>query len=67
MLLNILKIVNHVHSVTGFIAFGELCDEFAGKLGAFIAELNLVMQDLVALFLYKRALFISRAATSAVG
>ena len=50
-----------------FIVFGEVYYEFAGKLAAFIAEFHLVIQNLFAFFLNKRALLVSGAATFAVG
>ena len=49
-----------------FIVFGEVHYEFAGKLAAFIAELNLVIQYLFAFFLNESTFFVSGAATFAV-
>ena len=66
MFFDISKIVDHIHSVTLFIAFGEVYYEFAGKLVALIAELNFVIQNLCAFFLNKRTFLVSRATTFAV-
>ena len=60
------KIVNHIHVVMCFISFSKVFYEFTGKLVAFIAELNFVIQKLFAFFLNKRALLVSKAATIAV-
>jgi len=49
-----------------FIPFGKVYYKVAGKLVAFIAEFNFVIQKLFAFFLNKRALLVSRSATFAV-
>ena len=49
-----------------FIVFGEVYYEFAGKLAAFIAELNLVIQNLFAFFLNESTFLVSGTTTSAV-
>jgi hypothetical protein len=60
------QILNHAHLEIGPIPFVELTKVFAGEISAFIAELYLTTQELMASLLKEGTLFISRPASGAV-
>ncbi len=66
MFLNEVKIIDHIHMVTAFVAVGNLFQVFAWKIFTFITELDLVVQKQFAFLLNNRALLVSRTAPFAV-
>ena len=66
MLFNVLKIINHIHSILLIAPLANLRNKFTMKLTAFKAELHLIVQKLTAFLLNKRTLLTSRKTPYAV-